>query len=408
MIMGKTQPNTLLLSAIDFLEARGYLTHTGFDATTGKITLFMLYPTEIQTPSDKKKLKGAVPCVCRVNLTIRPDSTADGRYNFQADHAFSAFKNHLRQPGVLNLVVGTPPCNYTEPEPGDRDAVYFCTEAEAIRMVLTYFWSCSVDSFAPKRSQIAKANALNPRYGHSVERLIELDVEFFQACRCCLLTSVGEFLCNYLSIAPGDSITFANLKEKDSNKAPIKTDIMLSAGGRSVKLSIKAPQTSHASNCISILGLGTERSRSGLAEVISCGDERVCELIYSVNKGVRKGKKKKGRWKDLNHLDSTSELSHDDAEAVRNAFYIHYADLARLALLGEGNPYSADSSSVADVVVEFNLHTGDVYIFTADVIHKKLANMTLEDFKACFPISNTSSNTVRVAFNAPKFDAIPF
>lgn len=60
------------------------------------------------------------------------------------------------------------------------------------------------------------------------------------------------------------------------------------------------------------------------------------------------------------------------------------------------------------MVVEFNLHTGDVYIFTADVIHRKLANMTLEDFKACFPISNTSSNTVRVAFNASKFDAIPF
>lgn len=415
---------SLFLNAINYYEKRGCLKVDECNESAGKMSLLVLYNPAIQTAGDKRKTGGQTVYVYKVNITIQDNHYAKGSFSFpfygndtpydeetseREMKRFKRFKNHLDQTGILNLTIGYPPAGYVAPNPYSN-GTYYCTEAEALRLMLTYFEGMTIDKFSHKNTELKKANAFNHRYGHVLERLVIDDTVFYSIYKESMLTAVGERMNKLLRVMPGDVITAEILDEKEYDKTPIKSDIVLHAttydrwgnvvSTRSLRVSVKGPQTATASQSISILGVG-DHSKSGFAEVASVGfGPKVANLIYALN---TKGANGKGKFNTLDTIESDFGWSHADADLVREAIYTNYLPLIRLALLGSGNPYSKNPASPVDVVVEFCLQTGHGCCLTRDQIEAGLARMELEDFKRCFPISFTSDHTMRIMMNADEF-----
>lgn len=429
----------LFTDAIKSYEEKGCLRVDEYNESAGKMSLALLYNPAIQTATDKKKTGGQAVCVCQVNITIQDNHPVDGNYSFpfygtdttwnkdasdREIKRFRKFKNHLGQTGILNLIIGYPPAGYVVSNPYSG-MPYYCSEAEALRLMLAYFWGMTIDRFSPKKDEKSKVNAFNGRYGHSLERLVIDDTVFYALYGESMLTAVGRRMNELLKVMPGDVITADILKEKEWDGTPIKSDIVLYAttydiwdnvvSCRSLRVSVKGPQAATASQSISILGVG-DHSRCGFAEVASVGfGKKVTDLIYALNTTfvsdaelaraarAHRGPKAKGKFQSLDTIESDFRWSHADADLVRQAIYTNYLPLIRLALLGSGNPYSKNPASPVDVVVEFCLQTGHGCCLTRDQVEAGLAKMNLDDFKRCFPISNTSSNTMRIMMNSDEF-----
>lgn len=411
-------------NAIKSYEEKGCVRVDSYDESAGKMSLALLYNPAIQTATDKRKTGGQAVCVCQVNITIQDNHPVNGNFSFpfygtdtdwnkdasdREIKRFRKFKNHLNQTGILNLIIGYPPAGYVASDPYSG-MPYYCSEAEALRLMLAYFWGMTIDRFSPKDNEKSKVNAFNGRYGHSLERLVIDDTVFYALHGESMLTAVGRRMNELLKVMPNDVITAEILREKEWDGTPIKSDIVLyattydawgnAASCRSLRVSVKGPQAATASQSISILGIG-DHSKCGFAEVASVGfGQKVANLIYALNKKNHSGY---GKFQSLDTIESDFRWSHADANLVREAIYTNYPALIRLALLGSGNPFSKNPASPVDVVVEFCLQTGHGCCLTRDQVEAGLARMDLEDFKRCFPISNTSSNTMRIMMNSDEF-----
>ena len=386
------KPTLLLGPSLSYFRGLYFVNFVGHDIRTNTYYLDLVYDFAIK--KDKEIFPGREKMIIgRVALCVQPGAVVDGSIAFssengvkKAEEAFQKFKNS-KSPKVLHLQVGNAP-------DGSVNGI-LCTEAEALRLIFTYYWGRTVDLFTKCRSPKSKANSLNGRIGNSFERMVYHEVVFFQQTGLSFLNYIGEIICNEYNISPSDKVTYIQLPTKEKkSKAPIKTDIILIINGvRKIKISAKCPQTHSSDKDISVLGTGRLAGKSGLAETLFRGSKKAFDMFNWVN----------GR-KLFNNLYSVGYyLSIDDLDDFFAVVKENYSDLVKLAVFGTGCPYAEEDSSQADCFVEHCLQDGHGLVCEDYIFYRTINNAPYGVLSQCFPLSGTKDHTARVSMNSELF-----
>lgn len=361
----------LFVAVLRHFEKLGYVADLQFHHGFCSFDLVYNFSMKIDR---KGRSKGEPIVIGRVLAECHAGVGNPGYGVYVSSQAFVSFKNG-RSPEVLCITVG--------------DSGY--TEEEALRLIFLYYWGRTVDLFRGFTTEIAKVNSLNPRLGGSLERLMLQDMIFFLQTGISFLGGAGHVLCERLGVDSADGLSCVVLPAKEKGtRAPVKTDVIISAGGiQLTRLSVKCAQTTSSMHGLSVLGTGV-RSKSGMREIIALDHPEAGKIFRELN-----------RLKAFRGQETIRQaISPDQLREYQTALEENYPALAKLALLGDGNPYSKDPDSVANFFAEFCLQDGSLVCFSADEFRTQLSVMSVQDIARCFPISGTSRRTARVTFNA--------